>query len=115
MKAISALKLWMSAATPDEQKLLAERIGTSRPMLYQYAGGHREVSAARAGEIEAATRTMAKASRGRLPVILRTDLCEACRSCSYAQKCLGPRATASEFPILTQEVFIDEGGASAAG
>jgi transcriptional regulator with XRE-family HTH domain len=105
MKAITALKVWMAAATPDEQELLAERVGTSRGMLYQYAGGHREVSAARAGEIEAATKVMAKASKGRLPVILRTDVTEACRQCSYAQKCLGARAIASEFPIVTDELL----------
>jgi DNA-binding transcriptional regulator YdaS (Cro superfamily) len=74
MKTITALKAWMAAATPDEQEVLAEAIGSSRGMLYQYAGGHREVSAARAGQIEAATRAMARASKGRLQPIYRTDL-----------------------------------------
>lgn len=111
-KTITALKAWMQAATPDEQEVLAEAVGTSRQMLYQYAGGHREVSAGRAGQIEAATKAMARASRGRLPAILRTDLCEACRGCAYAQRCLGQRAVASEFPIVTGPLVAvaSEGG-----
>lgn len=98
---MNQLKLWMRAATPDEQQLLAQRVGTSRAMLYQYAGGFREVSAARAGQIETATKAMAKASKGRLPVVYRTDVVQACRECEYARRCLGPRAVASEFPIVT--------------
>jgi hypothetical protein len=74
-------------------------------MLYQYAGGHREVSAARAGQIEAATRAMARASKGRLQPIYRTDLVQACRDCEYAQRCLGPRAVVSDFPIVTADAL----------
>ena len=103
MKPLTRLKIWMAAATPDEQELLAVRVGTSRGMLYQYSNGNREVSAARAGQIEAATKAMSRASKGRLPALYRTDLTQACRDCEYARKCLGPIAVASEFPIVSRE------------
>ena len=103
MKTIKPMRAWMSAATPDEQLLLAQRIGTSRGMLYQLSGGHRQASADMAGRIEAATAVMAKASKGRLPAIVRTDVCEACRQCSYAAKCLGSRAVVSDFPIVSEK------------
>lgn len=90
------LRLWMQAAQPEERQALAETIGTSVGQLYQYAGGHRNASAERAGRIEAATEAMHRASRGRLPRLYRTDLAEACRSCSYARRCSTP---ASEFPL----------------
>lgn len=90
----------MSAATPDEQELLAEKANTTRGQLYQLAGGHRQCSAKAAGAIETATAKMHKASKGRLPRVYRTDVCEACRQCQYAAKCLGARAVVSEFPIV---------------
>lgn len=99
-KTITPLKTWMAAATPDEQHLLAERAGTTRGQLYQLSGGHRQASADMAGRIEAVTADMHKASKGRLPRLYRTDLCEACRGCPYAAKCLGERAIVSEFPIV---------------
>ena len=94
------MKAWMSAATVKEQELLAERVGTTRGMLYQYAGGHRTASAERAGAIERSTAEMHAASKGRLPKIYRTDLAEACLHCEYAQRCLKSRAVVSEFPIV---------------
>lgn len=87
----------MQAATPEERQALAHQVGTSVGQLYQYAGGHRNASAERAGRIEAATAAMHRASRGRLPKLYRTDLAEACRSCSYARSCSSP---ASEFPLV---------------
>ena len=105
------MRAWMRAATADERALLAKRANTTVGMLNQYAGEHRDCSAARAGEIEAASRAMAKASKGRLPVLLRTDLAASCRACSYAAKCLGERAVASHFPIVTETAPVDsEGG-----
>lgn len=101
MNTISPMRAWMAAATPDEQQLLAKRAGTTRAHLYQLAGGHRQASSAMAGRIEAATLQMHKASKGRLPQVVRTDLCEACRACQYAAKCLGERAVVSEFPIVS--------------
>lgn len=100
MRTITPMRQWMAAATTDEQVLLAERVGTSRAMLYQLAGGFRNASAERAQAIERETRAMSKASRGRLPTVYRTDLCEACRGCDFAQRALGERAVVSEFPIV---------------
>jgi len=88
----SPLKIWIALASADEQHVLAERVGTSRATLYQYANGHRQCSAERAGEIERVTAEMARASKGRLPRIYRTDLADACAQCDYARKCLGARA-----------------------
>lgn len=100
-KTITSIKAWMSAATVAEQETLAEAVGTSRGTLYQYASGHRACSAERAGQIEAVTAVMHKASKGRLPKIVRTDLSATCRACQYAAKCLGERAIVSEFPIVS--------------
>lgn len=91
------LRLWMRAASPEERLALAAAIGTSLGQLHQYAGGHRNASAERAGLIEAATAEMHRASQGRLPRLYRTDLAEACRSCGYARHCA---STASEFPLV---------------
>lgn len=93
----------MAAATTDEQNLLAERVGTTRGHLYQLSGGHRQASAAMGGAIERETKTMAKTSKGRLPVVVRTDIVPACRACEYAQRCLGERAVVSDFPIVSEE------------
>lgn len=109
MKTLSPLKVWMASATSDEQKLLAERVGTTVGMLRQYSGGHRQCSADTAGKIETVTATMHKASKGRLPKIVRTDICQACRACQYAAKCLGERAVVSEFPIVSGE-HLDQMG-----
>lgn len=100
MKTITPMRQWMAAATVEEQELLAQRVGTSRAVLYQLAGGYRNASAERAQAIERETKAMALASGGRLPVVYRTDLCEACRACDFAQRCLGERAVISEFPIV---------------
>lgn len=99
-KTITPMKAWMASATVDEQKTLAEAVGTSRGYLYQLASGHRDGSADLAGKVEAATAVMHKASKGRLPKIVRTDIASACRACQYAAKCLGERAIVSEFPIV---------------
>lgn len=100
---ITQLSLWMRVATTKEQELLAKRAGTSRGMLYLVSTGHRNFSAAKAGEIEKATEAMHKSSRGRLPRLYRSDLADACAHCAYAQKCLGGLANRGEFPIVTEE------------
>jgi DNA-binding transcriptional regulator YdaS (Cro superfamily) len=100
MKTITSMKAWMKAATTMEQELLAERVGTTRATLYQYATGHRTASPERAGEIERVSADMHRASKGRLPRIYRTDLSPTCMGCEYAQRCLGGRAIVSEFPIV---------------
>lgn len=111
MKTLTPIKAWMMAATRQEQDLLADKIGTSRQMLYQFSGGFRQASAEMAGKIEAATIEMHKLSKGRLPKVVRTDMCEACRQCPYAQKSLGSRAVTSEFPII--EMIPEAAGAIA--
>ena len=103
MKTITPMRAWMAAATTDEQLTLAQYITTTRGQLYQLAGGHRQASAEMAGRIETATEVMHKHSKGRLPRVYRTDLCDACRSCQYAAKCLGSRAVVSDFPIVTDK------------
>lgn len=99
-KTMTSMRVWMKVASVAEQELLADKVGTSRQMLYQYAGNHRRASAATAGVIERVTAEMHKASKGRLPKIYRTDLSEACLQCEYAQKCLKGQAVVSEFPIV---------------
>ena len=102
MSTITAFNVCMRAATPDEQQLLAERIGSTRGHLYQISGGHRQCSSERAIEIERETRAMHKASKGRLPIVYRTDLSAACRGCEFATRCLGEAITVrSEFPIVS--------------
>jgi len=100
MKTITPMRAWMRAATHDERDYLAEKLGTSVGMLQQYAGGHRQPSAAVAGEIERITTEMHEWSVGRLPRVVRTDVNQACRLCPYAQKALGDRAVVSDFPIV---------------
>jgi hypothetical protein len=102
MKTITPMRAWMAAATTDEQMTLALRVRTTRGQLYQLAGGHRQASADMAGRVESVTAEMHKASRGRLPLVFKTDLCAACRACQYASKCLGSRAVVSDFPIVSE-------------
>lgn len=104
-KTITPLKAWLKAATPDERAALASRAGTSTQYLNHLSAGEetkyrREAKPALAAAIERETQAMAKASAGRLPVVWRTDLNAHCRSCAFAQKCLGDVATRSEFAIL---------------
>ena len=75
---------------------MAALAGTTRAMLYQYAGGFRETSAERAAQIEQATIEMSKVTKKRLPVIYRTGLSSACAQCPFARKCLGVK---SEFDL----------------
>ena len=106
MATITMLKTWMRAATPDEQRLLAERCGTSRQYLYQLAGGLRFASPELAMAIERETLAMHKASKDRLPVIYRTDLSPVCRGCEFAKKCLGAAiVTRGEFePVQAEDL-----------
>ena len=106
MSTITPMRAWLKAATPDERETLAKRANTSAAYLAHLAVNDdkaykREPKIVLAAAIERETKAMAKASKGRLPVVLRTDLVGGCRQCSYAQKCLGERALASEFPIVS--------------
>lgn len=111
---ISPLRAWILAATKVERETLAKKVGTSAMYLAHVAVNEdkqykREPKIALAAAIERETAAMAKTSKGRLPVVLRTDLIEGCRQCPYAQKALGERAVRSEFPIVVG-VTDSEGG-----
>lgn len=86
---MNIFKTWMRAATPGEQETMASLLGTSRSMLYQISGGFKPVSAERGAGIERVAADMHTASLGRLPLIYRTDLVDACRGCEFARQCLG--------------------------
>lgn len=113
---MSVMKQWMRLATPEEQMLLAHNAGTTRAYLYHLSAGEettykREPKPGLAIAIERETAAMHKASKGRLPRVYRTDLVEACASCEFALKCLGPAAVRADFPIVTQEMVDEsEGG-----
>lgn len=96
-KTHNAIKAWMVAATVDEQDRMAHIAQTTRGMLYQYASGNRKASSEKAAAVEAATVQMSKTSKGRLPVVYRTDLSTACAQCHFARKCLGVK---TEFELL---------------
>lgn len=109
---MNIFKVWMKAATPGEQGLLAEKLGTSREYLYQLSGAFRKASPERGAAIEREAARMHEASAGRLPLIYRTDMVEACRQCEFAQRCLGPAATRAEFEVVTAEQMADTEGGS---
>lgn len=107
MDTITPMKAWMRQATPDEQVALAERAGTSRQYLHHLSASEdkrykREPSASLAAAIERETKSMHKASKGRLPIVYRTDLNSTCRGCDFARRCLGDETIVrSEFPVVT--------------
>ncbi len=112
---MTPLKQWMQAATPDEQRLLAHEIGTTRTYLYHLAASpdrdyKREPRPELAAAIERVTATMHKASGGRLPRIYRTDLVKACASCEFAQRCLGAAAVRADFQVVTVEALAAAAG-----
>ena len=107
MSSITSLKAWLNAATPAERELMAARAGTSSQYLGHLAASEetnyrREPKPQLAAAIERETKKMAKASRGRLPIVWRTDLVSACRNCEFARKCLGGVVEASYFPIVSE-------------
>lgn len=104
---MNALKHFMTVASGVEQEELAAAAGTSRAYLYRLANSGtayaRNAKSKLAAAIESKTQEMAKTSKGRLPIVYRTDLNAACRDCPYASRCLGTRATASQFEILEEQ------------
>ena len=91
-------RAWMLAAPTADQEALAAEVGTSVGNLRHYASGARRASASQAIKIE---RAIARLNAGRkLPPVYRTDLADACAGCDFAQKCLGPRAVASDFEVV---------------
>ena len=108
---MNPLKKWMTLATPAEQRTLASSVGTSAAYLHQLAGEFRQPSAGMARLIEQGTERFAQSTQGRLPVVYRTDINEACRGCDFAAKCLGPIAVRSEFsPVVGPRCADSEGG-----
>lgn len=97
---------WLRAATPDEQDAMAQRAGTSAAYLRHLAASEdkrykREPKATLAAAIERETKAMSKASKGRLPVVYRTDLNSTCRQCEFACRALGEGVvTRGEFTII---------------
>lgn len=106
MTTLTAMKAWLRQATAAEQEALAARAGTSRQYLHHLAAGEetnyrREPKPALAAAIERETKAMAKASKGRLPIVYRTDLVTACRQCEFARKCLGDEVIVrGDFPVV---------------
>ena len=102
---ITPMKAWLNAATLAERELLAKNAGTSAQYIAHLAVNDdklykREPKPTLAAAIERETKAMAKASKGRLPIVWRTDLVTACRQCEFARKCLGEAAVRSEFPVV---------------
>ena len=105
---MNVMKLFMKAATADEQRMLAEKAGTTRQYLYHLSADEdknytREPRPKLASAIERVTAEMHKASKGRLPKVYRTDLVSACRECEFAKRCLGENALRADFPVVTEE------------
>jgi hypothetical protein len=101
---MNMMRLWMKKATEDERLLMAAEIGSTRGNLDQYAGGHRQPSAQRGADIEREAAVMHADSNGRLPLLYRTDLVEACRNCEFARKCLGSEVVGrADFPVVDPE------------
>lgn len=97
------LRLWMREATATEQEALAAAGNTSRAQLYQVAGGFRRFRPGKAIAIERKATEMHKESKGRLPLIYRTDLASECAGCEFAAKCLGPVVTRADFPVVEDD------------
>lgn len=98
---MTPMQAWWQLATTEEKVELADALGTSLKYLSFYALGIRQPSAERGIQLEHATKTMSARTKGRLPVVHRTDVVSACRSCEFALKCLGrDRIEAGAFPVV---------------
>jgi hypothetical protein len=89
---MSAMKLWMRAASTKEQQELARRAKTSRAYLYVLANTtsehSREPRPSLAARIERASVVM-REKNPKLPVVPRVSLNSDCRNCEYAKTCMG--------------------------
>lgn len=100
-------KTWIFAAEAEEQEMLARAVGTTRAYLYMLSADRsksyfREPTPTLAAAIERETAKMHKASKGRLPLIYRTDFVTACADCPYAARCLGSAIVGrAEFDVVT--------------
>lgn len=104
---MNPLKAWMKLATPDEKRMLAEKVGTSVNYLHHISSEpdkryHRKASVEMGALIEHYTTAMNRSSNGRLPIVYRIDIVGACLECPFAKKCLGEeRVTRSAFREVT--------------
>lgn len=84
------LSEWLAQAAPQQRDQLAKLTGSHANHIYQIATGRRNASAAKAADIEAATRAIEG-----LPPVPRTQTCRACTECPYAKRCAnGPAGAA---------------------
>ena len=84
MKKPSPLKIWWLAASPAQKDTLSRLSKISRPQLSQVVAG-RTINPIAARRVEMATKKMAE--KNPLPVVLRSQLCQACAQCEFAPKC----------------------------
>lgn len=82
---VDALRRWFSVATPLEKAELERVTGVSKNYLYQIMNGNRAMSASKAGIIVETANDIGKHSNGRLPVLKRRELCEACKNCPHSK------------------------------
>lgn len=101
----TTLMQWLRLAHKDERERLARAASTSTQYLYHLAAGEdasykRQPKVSLAAAIERETEAMAAETKGRLPVVRRTELVGACATCPYARKCLGAEAEIGLFPVV---------------
>lgn len=80
-----AFRAWLKNTPRGVLALLANRLNTTQSVLRQYTAGVRNVSAARALEIEHAVEEL-KQEGVNVPPLTAPDLCAACANCHYANK-----------------------------
>lgn len=85
---MNSLERLLARADAEQKKRLAAHAKTSVNHLYQLASGHRGAGPDLARRIEHAS---VKMSNERLPVVLREDLCDACKTCEFAKACRSKR------------------------
>lgn len=85
---MKSLQRLLKRATAEQKRRFAEHADTSVNHLHQLATGHRGAGPELARRIEHASVLM---STERLPVVLREDLCDACKTCEFAKNCRSKR------------------------
>ena len=73
---------WLSLATPEQKKALAQAAGTSVPHLHHIGQGRRQVYADLAQRLAAASRTL----KVRALYLDQRLLCKACAGCPLVDK-----------------------------
>jgi len=81
-----ALRKWLEAAPPEAKRLLAELGNASKDMRQQWVTGRRALSAAKAGDLEAAMIEISSVCIDAPAPLYRGDLCATCAKCSYYLK-----------------------------